>query len=94
VRRDLGFTDVQIVAQTKVTGFDEYGLPHIVEGDALHATVHECTASGRRYKVVADSIERQTTLLGARDDAPKGPERLGGGADLLEVLLQRTELAA
>lgn len=58
VRRDVGFTDVQIVAQTKVTGFDEYGLPHIVEGDALHATAHECTASGRRYKVVADSIAR------------------------------------
>jgi len=55
VQRQYGYTEVEIDAQTSVKGFDEYGLPHIVEGDHLRATVREC-GSGRRYKVVAVSI--------------------------------------
>jgi hypothetical protein len=58
VRRQYGYTAVAIDAKTTVTGFDEYGLPHIRKGDTLRATVRECTASGERYQVVADSIER------------------------------------
>ena len=58
VRRQYDSTAVAVDAKTTVSGFDEYGLPHIEEGDTLHATVRECTASGERYKVVADSIAR------------------------------------
>jgi hypothetical protein len=58
VRRDLGRTPLFVDARTRITGFDRNGLPHIVEGDRLRATVLECTASGGRYKVVADSIFR------------------------------------
>ena len=43
---------------TTITGFDEHGLPRIKEGDDLVATIRERTASGGRYKVVADSISR------------------------------------
>jgi hypothetical protein len=56
VRRDVGRTALFVDARTRITGFDRNGLPHIVEGDRLRATVLECTASGGRYKVVADSI--------------------------------------
>jgi Family of unknown function (DUF6281) len=58
VRRQYDYTAVAVDAKTTVTGFDEFGIPHIAEGDTLHATVRECTASGERYQVVADSIER------------------------------------
>jgi hypothetical protein len=56
VRRDLDRTALFVDARTHISGFDRNGLPHIVEGDRLRATVLECTASGGRYKVVADSI--------------------------------------
>jgi hypothetical protein len=56
VRRDEGETSVFVDARTEITGFDEDGLPRIVAGDRIRATVRECTASGGRYKVVADSI--------------------------------------
>lgn len=39
-----------------MTGFDAFGLPRIVEGDRIQATVRECSASGGRYKVVAEAI--------------------------------------
>lgn len=58
VRRQGDRTAVFVDARTTVTGLDEYGLPHVSEGDTLRATVRECTASGERYKVVADSIVR------------------------------------
>jgi Family of unknown function (DUF6281) len=58
VRRDSGFTFVWVDARKTVTGLDEYGLPHVAVGDRIRATVRECTASGERYKVAADSIER------------------------------------
>jgi hypothetical protein len=58
VRRQYGYTAVSVDARTTVVGFDEYGIPHIGDGDTLRATVRECTASGQRYKVVADSIDR------------------------------------
>ena len=57
VRRQYDYTAVAVDAKTTVTGFDEYGLPHIKKGDTLRATVRERTA-GERYQVVADSIER------------------------------------
>lgn len=55
VQRQYGYTNVEVDARTSVSGFDEYGTPHIVEGDHLRADVREC-GSGRRYKVVAVSI--------------------------------------
>ena len=55
VRRHQGRTVLFVDVQTTITGFDEYGLPRIVEGDRIRATVRECT-SGQRYKVVADTI--------------------------------------
>lgn len=56
VRRQYGRTAVFVDARTRIAGFDEFDLPRITEGDRIRATVRECTASGRRYKVVADSI--------------------------------------
>jgi hypothetical protein len=56
VRTEAGRTVVFVDARTSITGFDEYGLPRITEGDRVRATVRECTASGGRYKVVADAI--------------------------------------
>jgi hypothetical protein len=56
VRVDSGRTAVFVDARTRITGFDEYGLPRIAESDRIRATVRECTASGQRYKVVAESI--------------------------------------
>jgi hypothetical protein len=54
--RHGGRTALYLDAQTRITGFDRNGLPHIMKGDRLRATVLECTASGGRWKVVADSI--------------------------------------
>jgi hypothetical protein len=34
------------------------GLPRLLEGDRIQATVPECSASGGRYKVVPDSISQ------------------------------------
>jgi hypothetical protein len=59
VQRDNGRTALFVDAQTTITGFDEFGLPRIIEGDHLRATVRECTASGDRYKVVADAISNE-----------------------------------
>jgi Family of unknown function (DUF6281) len=56
VRRQYDRTAVFVDVQTTITGFDRRGLPHIEQGDRLEATVHECTASGDRYKVVVDRI--------------------------------------
>jgi hypothetical protein len=56
VRRDGGSTSVFVDASTSITGFDEFGVPRIEAGDRIRAAVRECTASGGRYKVVADSI--------------------------------------
>jgi hypothetical protein len=58
IKRDVGRTALFVDAQTNITGFDRDGLPHIVKGDRFRATVRECTASGERYKVAADSITR------------------------------------
>jgi hypothetical protein len=58
VRRQFGRTAVFVDARTSVTGFDAFGLPHVTEDDRLRATVRECSASGQRYKVVADSISK------------------------------------
>jgi Family of unknown function (DUF6281) len=58
VRRQNDRTAVFVDARTSITGFDEFGLPRITEGNRLRATVRECTASGQRYKVVADSISK------------------------------------
>jgi hypothetical protein len=55
VQRQYGYTEVEVDAQTSVTGFDDYGIPHIVEGDHLRADLRVC-GSGRRYKVIAVSI--------------------------------------
>ena len=56
IQRQDGRTALVVDAQTRITGFDQNGLPHIEEEDRLRATVRECTASGDRYQVVADSI--------------------------------------
>lgn len=56
VRREVGRTALFVDARTRIDGFDRNGLPYIEEGDRLRATVRECTASGGRYKVVADTI--------------------------------------
>jgi hypothetical protein len=56
VRRDVGRTSVFVDARTTIAGFEEFGLPRIQAGDRIRATVRECTASGGRYKVVADAI--------------------------------------
>jgi hypothetical protein len=56
VRRDAGSTPLFVDVQTTIEGFDEFGLPRLLEGDMIQATVRECTASGGRYKVVPDSI--------------------------------------
>ena len=58
IKREVGRTALFVDAQTSITGFDRDGLPHIVKGDRFRAIVRECTASGGRYKVVADSITR------------------------------------
>jgi hypothetical protein len=58
VRRQSDRTAVFVDARTSITGFDAFGLPHITGGDRLRATVRECSASGQRYKVVADSISK------------------------------------
>ncbi len=55
VRRQYNRTALFVDAATTIRGFDEYGLPRILEGDRIRATVRECT-SGSRYKVVADTI--------------------------------------
>lgn len=56
VRMDEGRTSLVVDARTTISGFGEFGLPRIEEGDRIRATVRECTASGERYQVVADSI--------------------------------------
>jgi hypothetical protein len=56
VRRDAGSTPLFVDAQTVIEGFDQYGLPRLLEGDTIQATVRECSASGGRYKVVPDLI--------------------------------------
>lgn len=56
VRRQYGRTALFVDARTTISGFDEFGLPRVVENDRIRATVRECTASGGRYKVVADAI--------------------------------------
>jgi hypothetical protein len=60
MRRQYGYTTVFVDARTTITGFDSHGLPHVEKGDRLEATVLECTASGERYKVVAEEISRPT----------------------------------
>jgi hypothetical protein len=57
VRRQFGYTAVFVDAQTRIVGLDRNGLPYVDAGDRLQARVRECTASGERYKVVADLIE-------------------------------------
>jgi hypothetical protein len=59
VRRQYGHTALFVDARTTISGFDEFELPRIVEGDRIRATVRECTASGGRYKVVADAIANE-----------------------------------
>jgi hypothetical protein len=56
VRRQYDLTAVFVDARTTITGFNEFGLPRIMEGVSIRATVRECTASGGRYKVVPDEI--------------------------------------
>lgn len=56
VRRDAGSTPLFVDAQTVIEGFDQFGLPRLLQGDKIQATVRECSASGGRYKVVPDSI--------------------------------------
>jgi len=56
VRRDAGSTPLFVDARTVIKGFDQFGLPRLVEGDRIQATVRECSASGGRYKVVPDLI--------------------------------------
>jgi hypothetical protein len=54
-RRDAGSTPLFVDARTVIEGFDQFGLPRLLEGDR-QATVRECSASGGRYKVVPDLI--------------------------------------
>jgi hypothetical protein len=56
VRRQYGYTGVFVDAGTEIDGFRRNGIPYIESGDKLRASVWECTASGERYKVVADRI--------------------------------------
>jgi hypothetical protein len=56
VRRGAGSTSLFVDAQTVIEGFDQFGLPRLLQGDRIQATVRECSASGGRYKVVPDSI--------------------------------------
>ncbi len=56
VRRQYGYTAVFVDARTQIEGFRRNGIPYIEAGDKLRASVRECTASGQRYKVVADRI--------------------------------------
>jgi hypothetical protein len=56
VRRQYGYTAVFVDARTEIEGFRRNGLPYIEAGDKLRASVRECTASGQRYKIVADRI--------------------------------------
>jgi hypothetical protein len=56
VRRDAGSTPLFFDAQTVIEGFDQFGIPRLLEGDRIQATVRECSASGSRYKVVPDLI--------------------------------------
>ena len=56
VGRDAGSTPLFVDARTVIEGFDQFGLPRLLEGDRIQATVRECSASGGRYKVVPDLI--------------------------------------
>ena len=56
VRRDAGATPLFVNAQTVIEGFDQFGLPRLLEGDRIQATVRECSASGGRLKVVPDDL--------------------------------------
>jgi hypothetical protein len=61
VRRQYGYTAVFVDARSRIAGFDRKGIPYIEAGDKLRASVRECTASGERYKVVADLIQPGAT---------------------------------
>ena len=56
VERDIGSTPLSVDSQTKIEGFDEFGLPRLLKGDKIQATVLECRTAGGRYTVVPDSI--------------------------------------
>jgi len=56
VRSDAGSTSLFVDAQTVIEGFGQFGLPRLLQGDRIQATVRKCSASGGRYKVVPDSI--------------------------------------
>lgn len=60
-------------ARTAIEGFDQFGLPRLLEGDRIQATVRECSASGGRYKVVPDLISQ--ALSGSRKLTMRRPYR-------------------